>query len=145
VLIIDGGKGQLSTAKAVLDELGVHQVMLLGIAKGTTRKAGFETLVFTDGREMTLNSDSPALHLLQEIRDEAHRFAITGHKQRRDKKRRTSTLEGIPGVGAKRRKELLRHFGGLRVIEQATVTDLLKVPGISKKIADDIYSALRNE
>jgi excinuclease ABC subunit C len=145
LLIIDGGKGQLSTAKAVLEELGVHQVMLLGIAKGTTRKAGFETLVFTDGRELTLNSDSPALHLLQEIRDEAHRFAITGHKQRRDKKRRTSTLEGIPGVGAKRRKELLRHFGGLRIIEQATVTDLLKVPGISKKIAEDIYSALRNE
>jgi excinuclease ABC subunit C len=101
--------------------------------------------VFTDGRELTLNSDSPALHLLQEIRDEAHRFAITGHKQRRDKKRRTSTLEGIPGVGAKRRKELLRHFGGLRVIEQATVADLLKVPGISKKIGEDIYSALRNE
>ena len=145
ILIIDGGKGQLSTAKAVLDELGVHQVMLLGIAKGTTRKAGFETLVFTDGRELTLNGDSPALHLLQEIRDEAHRFAITGHKQRRDKKRKTSSLEGIPGVGAKRRKELLRHFGGLRVIEQATVADLLKVPGISKKIAEDIYSALRNE
>lgn len=145
ILIIDGGKGQLSTAKAVLDELGVHQVMLLGIAKGTTRKAGFETLVFTDGREQTLNSDSPALHLLQEIRDEAHRFAITGHKNRRDKKRRTSSLEGITGVGAKRRKELLRHFGGLRVIEQATVADLIKVPGISKKIAEDIYSALRNE
>jgi excinuclease ABC subunit C len=85
------------------------------------------------------------LHLLQEIRDESHRFAITGHKQRRDKKRRTSSLEGIPGVGAKRRRELLRHFGGLQAIEQASINDLLKVPGISKKIADDIYSALRNE
>ncbi len=145
ILVIDGGKGQLSKAKAVLAELGVQQVMLLGIAKGTTRKAGFETLVFTDGREKTLNGDSPALHLLQEIRDEAHRFAITGHKQRRDKKRKTSSLEGIPGVGAKRRRELLRHFGGLQAVEQATVTDLLKVPGISKKIAEDIYSALRNE
>lgn len=145
LLIIDGGKGQLNKAKEVLAELGVAQLMLLGIAKGTTRKAGFETLVFTDGSEKTLNADSPALHLLQDIRDESHRFAITGHKQRRDKKRKTSRLEGIPGVGAKRRRELLRHFGGLQAIEQASREELLKVAGISKKIADDIYSALRNE
>lgn len=145
LLIIDGGKGQLNKAKEVLAELGVAQLMLLGIAKGTTRKAGFETLVFTNGSEKTLNADSPALHLLQDIRDESHRFAITGHKQRRDKKRKTSRLEGIPGVGAKRRRELLRHFGGLQAIEQASREELLKVAGISKKIADDIYSALRNE
>ena len=145
VLLIDGGKGQLSKAKAVLAELAVHQVFLLGIAKGTTRKAGFETLIFEDGRELILEADSPGLHLLQEIRDEAHRFAITGHKQRRDKKRRTSNLEGIPGVGAKRRRELLRHFGGLQAIERASIEDLSKVPGISKKIAEDIYTALRNE
>ena len=145
ILLIDGGKGQMTKAKAVMAELGIGQVMLLGIAKGTTRKAGFETLVFEEGVEKTLNSDSPALHLLQEIRDEAHRFAITAHKQRRDKKRKTSSLEGIPGVGAKRRRELLRHFGGLKAIAQATLTDLEKVPGISKKIAEDIYSALRNE
>jgi excinuclease ABC subunit C len=145
VLVVDGGKGQLGKARAVLIELGIQQVTLLGIAKGTTRKAGFETLVFPDNKEKILSGDSPALHLLQELRDEAHRFAITGHKQRRDKKRKTSRLEDIPGIGAKRRRELLRHFGGLQAIEQATVTDLLKVPGISKKTAEDIYSALRNE
>ncbi|MGS2718745.1 excinuclease ABC subunit UvrC [Eionea flava] len=145
ILVIDGGKGQLSIAKKVLAELGVNQVMILGIAKGTTRKAGFETLVLESGQEKVLNSDSPALHLLQEIRDEAHRFAITGHKQRRDKKRKTSTLEGIPGVGAKRRRELLRHFGGIQEVKSANAEDLAKVAGISKKIAEDIYSALHNE
>ena len=145
ILVIDGGKGQLGVAKKVLAELGVNQVIILGIAKGTTRKAGFETLVLESGKEKVLNSDSPALHLLQEIRDEAHRFAITGHKQRRDKKRKTSTLEGIPGVGAKRRRELLRHFGGIQEVKSASVDDLTKVAGISKKTAEDIYSALHSE
>jgi excinuclease ABC subunit C len=145
ILVIDGGKGQLNKAKEVLAELGVQQVLMLGIAKGTTRKPGFETLVLENGEEKILQNDSPALHLLQEIRDEAHRFAITGHKQRRDKKRKTSSLEGIPGVGAKRRRELLRYFGGIQAVEKASITDLNKVPGISKKIAEDIYSALRNE
>jgi excinuclease ABC subunit C len=144
LLLIDGGKGQLNTARAVLSELGVNQVMIIGIAKGTTRKAGFETLVLESGQEKVLHSDSPALHLLQEIRDEAHRFAITGHKQRRDKKRKTSTLEGIAGVGAKRRRELLRHFGGIQEVKAASAEDLAKVAGISKKIAEDIYSALHN-
>lgn len=145
ILLIDGGKGQLGIARKVLSELGVNQVMMVGIAKGTTRKPGFETLVLESGQEKVLNSDSPALHLLQEIRDEAHRFAITGHKQRRDKKRKTSTLEGIPGVGAKRRRELLRHFGGIQEVKTAKAEDLAKVTGISKKIAEDIYSALHNE
>jgi excinuclease ABC subunit C len=145
ILVVDGGKGQLNVAKAVLAELGVNQVMILGIAKGTTRKAGFETLVLESGKEKVLNSDSPALHLLQEIRDEAHRFAITGHKQRRDKKRTTSTLEGIVGVGAKRRRELLRHFGGIQAVKSANADELAKVDGISKKIAEDIYSALHSE
>lgn len=145
LLIVDGGKGQLNKAIEVLHSLSIYDVQLIGIAKGTTRKAGFETLILPDGREKVLNSDSPALHLLQEIRDEAHRFAITGHKQRRDKKRRTSTLEDIPGVGAKRRRELLRHFGGLAQIKRASVTELEKVEGIHKKIAIDIYSALHNE
>lgn len=144
LLLIDGGKGQLNTARGVLSELGVNQVMIVGIAKGTTRKPGFETLVLESGKEKVLNSDSPALHLLQEIRDEAHRFAITGHKQRRDKKRKTSTLEGIVGVGAKRRRELLRHFGGIQEVKSASAEELAKVTGISKKIAEDIYSALHN-
>jgi excinuclease ABC subunit C len=146
VLLIDGGKGQLSTAKSVLAELGVSDVLVVGVAKGTTRKAGFETLILPDAnKELVLASDSAALHLIQHIRDEAHRFAITGHKQRRDKKRRTSSLEGIPGVGAKRRRELLRHFGGIQEVGKATVEELTKVNGISKKVAEDIYSALHSE
>ncbi len=146
VLLIDGGKGQLSRAQAVLSELGINSVRLLGVAKGTTRKAGYETLFFDNkDQELVLPSDAPALHLIQHIRDEAHRFAVTGHKQRRDKKRRTSALEDIAGVGPKRRRELLRHFGGLQEIGRASVEELIKVPSISKKIAEDIYSALHNE
>ncbi|GAB1257250.1 excinuclease ABC subunit UvrC [Aurantivibrio plasticivorans] len=145
ILLIDGGKGQLNKAKAVLAELGIDSVRLLGVAKGTTRKAGFETLFLDDaGNPKVIDSDSPALHLIQAIRDEAHRFAITGHKNLRDKKRRTSVLEDIPGVGAKRRKELLRHFGGLQEVRKASVAELAKVPNISKKIAEDIYSALHS-
>jgi len=145
VLLIDGGKGQLSAARRVMLELGIEGVRLLGVAKGTTRKAGFETLFFDNSTtELVLNSDSGALHLIQHIRDEAHRFAITGHKQRRDKRRNTSTLEDIPGVGAKRRRELLRHFGGLHEVKRASAEDLARVPTISKKIAEDIYSALHS-
>ena len=145
VLLIDGGKGQLSAAKKVMLELGIEGVRLLGVAKGSTRKAGFETLFFDNSTtELVLNSDSGALHLIQHIRDEAHRFAVTGHKQRRDKKRNTSTLEDIPGVGAKRRRELLRHFGGLHEVKRASAEDLARVPTISKKIAEDIYSALHS-
>ncbi|MBR9911509.1 MAG: excinuclease ABC subunit UvrC [Gammaproteobacteria bacterium] len=146
ILLIDGGKGQLRRAEEVLAELAVNDVLTIGVAKGTTRKAGFETLILPDRQgEMTLSGDSPALHLIQHIRDESHRFAITGHKNRRDKTRRTSRLEDIPGVGAKRRRELLRHFGGLQEIRQASVADLAKVPLISKKTAEDIYSALNTE
>jgi len=145
ILLIDGGKGQLNKAKSVLEELGVNDVFILGVAKGNTRKAGFETLIRGDNNtELVLDSDSPALHLIQHIRDESHRFAITGHKQRRDKARRTSRLEGIVGVGAKRRRELLRHFGGIQEVQKASIDDIARVPGISKKIAEDIYSALSN-
>ncbi|MGI1678102.1 MAG: excinuclease ABC subunit UvrC [Cellvibrionaceae bacterium] len=145
ILLIDGGKGQLNKAKEVMQELGIDGVRLLGVAKGSTRKAGFETLFLDDiGNVKNIDSDSPALHLIQSIRDEAHRFAITGHKNRRDKKRRTSTLEDIPGVGAKRRRELLRHFGGLQEVKKASIEELSKVQNISKKIAEDIYSALHS-
>ncbi|MEX1032185.1 MAG: excinuclease ABC subunit UvrC [Cellvibrionaceae bacterium] len=145
ILLIDGGKGQLNTAKAVLAELGVNDLRVLGVAKGTTRKAGFETLFVDEaGNARYIPGDSPALHLIQAVRDEAHRFAITGHKNRRDKKRRTSVLEDIPGVGAKRRRELLRHFGGMQEVKKASVDELTKVPTISKKIAEDIYSSLHN-
>lgn len=145
LVLIDGGKGQLSKAKEVVGELGITEMLLIGVAKGTTRKPGFETLVFPSGEERVLKGDEPALHLIQQIRDEAHRFAITGHKQRRDKKRRTSVLEGVPGVGPKRRKELLMHFGGLQEIMRANVDDLAKAPSISKKMAQEIYNVLHSE
>lgn len=146
ILLIDGGKGQLSKAIAVLAELGVDDVLMIGVAKGSTRKAGFETLynAATDS-EIVLNNDSPALHLIQHIRDEAHRFAITGHKQRRDKKRKTSTLEDIPGVGAVRRRELLRHFGGIQELQKAGVSDIAKVNGISQHLAEEIYAFFHND
>jgi len=145
LLLIDGGKGQLGKAQQVMGELGIQEIELIGVAKGTTRKPGFETLVRTDGQEQTLASDNPALHLIQQVRDEAHRFAITGHKQRRDSKRRKSTLENIPGVGPKRRKEMLQYFGGLQEVMRASIADLAKVPGISKKMAEEVYSALHSE
>ncbi|MGN0921365.1 MAG: excinuclease ABC subunit UvrC [Cellvibrio sp.] len=146
LLLIDGGKGQMGKAIEVLQQLGVAGVQIVGVAKGTTRKAGFETLYDADtGAEIVLDTHSPALHLIQHIRDESHRFAITGHKQRRDKKRKTSSLEDIPGVGAVRRRELLRYFGGLREIENAPVQELAKVPGISRKMAEEIYSFFHND
>ena len=110
ILVVDGGKGQLNIAKAVLAELGVNQVMILGIAKGTTRKAGFETLVLESGKEKVLNSDSPALHLLQEIRDEAHRFAITFHRNQRSRNFTSTELTNIPGIGDKTAQKLLSHL-----------------------------------
>ena len=145
ILLIDGGKGQLNKARAVMAELGVNDVRLVGVAKGTTRKAGFETLFIDNtGNAKQLAGDSPALHLIQVVRDEAHRFAITGHKQRRDSKRRVSVLEDIPGIGNKRRRQLLRHFGGLQEVQKASIDDLAQVEGISKKIAEDIYSSLHS-
>ena len=146
VLLVDGGKGQLNMAREVLNELAVPELILLGVAKGTTRKAGFETLYLNDvAHEFTLKGDSPALHLIQQIRDEAHRFAITGHRARRGKTRRTSTLEGVAGVGPKRRRELLKHFGGLQEIARASVEEIAKAPGISKKLAESIYANLHSE
>jgi len=145
ILLIDGGKGQLTQAREVFDTLGIEGVLMIGVAKGATRKPGFETL-FVGSHEnvVRLPSDSASLHLIQQIRDEAHRFAITGHRARRAKKRNSSPLEGIEGVGPKRRQQLLKHFGGWQEIERATVDDLVKVPGISKKIAQDVYAALHN-
>ncbi|GHE22100.1 excinuclease ABC subunit UvrC [Halomonas urumqiensis] len=143
VLIVDGGKGQLNMAREVLERLGITDILLLGVAKGTTRKAGLETLfVETVDRALDLDGNSPALHLVQHIRDESHRFAITGHRTRRDKTRRTSTLEGIPGVGPRRRRELLRFFGGLQGVKQANREELARVPGISATMAETIHRAL---
>lgn len=146
VLLVDGGKGQLTMAQEVLQELAVPELILLGVAKGVTRKPGFETLYLNDAaHEFTLPADSPALHLIQQIRDEAHRFAITGHRARRGKARRTSSLEEVPGVGPKRRRELLKHFGGLQELNRASIEEIAKAPGISKKLAESIYAALHSE
>lgn len=146
VLLVDGGKGQLNMARDVMQELGISDLTLLGVAKGVTRKAGFETLYLNDvAHEFTLKGDSAALHLIQQIRDEAHRFAITGHRARRGKARRTSSLEDVAGVGPKRRRELLKHFGGLQELNRASVDEIAKAPGISKKLAESIYASLHSE
>ncbi|MBA6057670.1 MULTISPECIES: excinuclease ABC subunit UvrC [Pseudomonas] len=146
VLLVDGGKGQLNMARDVMQELGFSELTLLGVAKGVTRKAGFETLYLNDvHHEFTLKGDSAALHLIQQIRDEAHRFAITGHRARRGKARRVSSLEDVAGVGPKRRRDLLKHFGGLQELNRASIDEIAKAPGISKKLAESIYASLHSE
>lgn len=143
LLLIDGGKGQLARAEQVCKELALGGVKILGIAKGPERKPGHEKLFLAPGaREIFLTSDSKALHLLQRVRDEAHRFAITGHRQQRGKRQLHSILEDIPGIGKQRRRELLRQFGGLQEVQCATVEQLAAVPGISLVLAKRIYDAL---
>ena len=143
VLFVDGGKGQLAEAMTVLDKLELDWLNVVAVAKGRARKPGAERL-FLPGRDkpILLPADSPALLLIQQIRDEAHRFAITGHRQRRAKKRTTSRLEEIPGLGPKKRRELLRQFGGLQGVMGAGVDDLTKVRGISRSLAESIYNNL---
>ena len=143
VLFVDGGKGQLAEAMTVLDELEFAWLNVVAVAKGRARKPGAERL-FVPGRKkpILLPADSPALLLIQQIRDEAHRFAITGHRNRRAKKRKTSRLEQIPGLGPKKRRELLRQFGGLQGVIGAGVDDLTKVRGISRSLAESIYNEL---
>lgn len=144
VLLIDGGKGQLKQAEQVLEELQISGILIIGVAKGPGRRSGLESLYLSSrSQAITLPADSLALQAILTLRDEAHRFAITGHRGRRAKKRRTSVLEDIPGIGAKRRRELLRQFGGLQALQNASVTDLAKVPGISKRLAEQIYLALK--
>lgn len=140
VLFIDGGKGQLHMAEKVMEELQVEGVLLVGVAKGPTRRPGMEQLFLsTQDTPLILPPDSPALHLIQQIRDEAHRFAITGHRQRRAKVRNVSPLEEIAGLGPKRRQQLLKQFGGLQGIARAGVEDLMQVHGISQALAERIY------
>ena len=146
ILFIDGGKGQVSSAVSALEELQVSGVRIVGVAKGPERKPGLETLFIAgEGRAVHLPDNSPALHLIQQIRDEAHRFAITGHRQRRARTRRTSALEGIPGVGPKRRQQLLKQFGGLQEVARAGIDDLVNVKGINRALAQQIYDALHND
>ncbi|MBC53562.1 MAG: excinuclease ABC subunit C [Gammaproteobacteria bacterium] len=148
ILLIDGGKGQLAQAIDVLQGCQLPEIMLIGIAKGISRRAGQETLFVAtaDGmQELAIPGHSPALHLLQQVRDEAHRFAITGHRQRRAKTRQQSPLEQIPGLGPSRRRELLKYFGGQQEIMRASESDLARTPGISKKLAAVIYESLHSE
>ena len=143
LLLIDGGKGQLNMAKDVLSELGIlTQTLLVGVAKGEGRKAGLEVLHFIDREPLDLPADSKALHLIMHIRDEAHRFAMTAHRKKRDKRRSSSVLEAIPGLGEKRRRELLNHFGGLQQLLGASQDEIGQVNGIGKVMANTIYKVL---
>jgi excinuclease ABC subunit C len=142
IILIDGGPTQLKAAEQIIHELDIKGIILIGVAKGPTRKPGLETLHIPGKPARHLNSDSMALHLIQQIRDEAHRFAITGHRKQRDKKRHTSVLESIPGIGAKRRREILLYFGGIQAINRASLEELAKVPGISQSLAKRIFEAL---
>lgn len=144
LVLIDGGQSQLSAAREVLADLRIHDLLLIGVSKGPGRKPGFETLHRDGHAPMHWPADAPALHFIQQIRDEAHRFAITGHRHRRDKARRQSSLEGLPGIGAKRRRDLLRYFGGIQGVAHASLDELTKVPGISRSLAERIFAAFHD-
>ncbi|GAB3332747.1 excinuclease ABC subunit UvrC [Marilutibacter aestuarii] len=142
VLLIDGGAGQVAQARDALAELGVQGVLLVGVAKGPARRPGDEELLLPDGRSVRPGAESPALQLVQQVRDEAHRFAITGHRGKRQKVRNTSRLEDIPGIGPRRRASLLRHFGGLGGLKAAGVEEIARVEGINVSLAERIYATL---
>jgi excinuclease ABC subunit C len=142
LLLIDGGAGQVAQAHAVLGDLGIGSVVVVGVAKGPERRPGDEELLLPDGRALRPGAESPGLQLIQQVRDEAHRFAITGHRGRRQKARNTSKLEDIPGIGPRRRGNLLRHFGGLAGLKAAGAEEIARVEGINSALAERIYASL---
>ena len=142
VLLIDGGAGQVTQAREVLADLGIDGIALVGVAKGVARRPGHEMLLLPDGREIQPGPESPGLQFVQQVRDEAHRFAITGHRGRRQKLRNTSRLEDIPGIGPRRRANLLRHFGGLGGLKAAGAEEIARVEGINAALAERIYASL---
>jgi excinuclease ABC subunit C len=139
LVLIDGGKGQMSAVKAVLDEMGIEDVALIGVSKGPDRHAGRETFHFPDGREFDLPVNAPVLFYLQRLRDEAHRFAIGAHRDKRSKGITTSPLDEVPGIGPARKKALLMHFGTARAVRDAALEDLAKAPGVSEAVAKTVY------
>ena len=143
LILVDGGKGQLKQALEVLAEFGLSGIPVMGIAKGKARKAGYEEWILPQPmRSYRPGPESPASHLVQQIRDEAHRFALTGHRGRRQKAATRSRLEKIPGIGPRRRRSLLNHFGGLQGVNKAGIEELSSVPGISRFLAEEIFRAL---
>ena len=146
LILIDGGKGQVNAAKKELNELQLSNIPVLGIAKGPSRKPGTENLILSDNHtEIHCDSTSPALHLIQQIRDEAHRFAITAHRQKRKKKRSRSILEEVEGIGSKRKQVLIKHFGGLQGVSKAGINELSKVNGINRNLAKKIYETIHDD
>ena len=140
ICFIDGGLGQVNIALKVMEDLQITTVQIVGVSKGRARKAGEETIIIDSGtKKIKLEKNSLALHLIQQIRDEAHRFAITGHRKRRDKSKFKSPLEEIPGLGPKRKQILLKHFGGLQGLVKAGEDEIKKIPGINKTLAEAIY------
>ena len=146
IVLIDGGKGQVGVAAKVLEELQIDEMLIVGVSKGPERKPGMEVLhIPAQHRQLDLDGASPALHLVQQIRDEAHRFALTGHRQKRATARKVSPLEGIPGVGPRRRQQLLKQFGGIQEVARAGVEDLCKISGISRALAQQIYDVFHGD
>ena len=146
LVLIDGGIGQVNVAKEVMQSLDLNHIRLLGVAKGVSRKPGLETLIIDfENKRLPIDGDNPALHLIQHIRDEAHRFAITTHRKKREKKKVSSVLEDIEGIGAKRRQALLKRFGGIQDLKQASLEEIKKVPGIHQALAHKIYNQFHEE
>ena len=141
LILIDGGKGQFSIAEQIMDEIGLKNIFLVGVSKGADRKAGKEKLIMPNNKILTnIDETNLGFHLIQQVRDEAHRFAITGHRARRAKTRLASSIEDVEGIGSKKRKNLLAYFGGIEGVKNATVEELITVDGINNQLAEKIYN-----